>query len=54
MVTFRPDVGYAEALRRERWQKDVLGWGVWAGGVGAVGLAAAGVLTAFRMTKASR
>ena len=54
MVTFRPDVGYAEALRRERWQKDVLGWGVWAGGVGAVGLAAAGALAAFRMTKASR
>ena len=25
MVTFRPDVGYAEALRRERWQKDVVG-----------------------------
>lgn len=35
-------MGYAEALRRERWQKDVLGWGVWAGGVGVTGLALAG------------
>jgi kynurenine 3-monooxygenase len=42
MVTFRPDVGYAEALRRERWQKDVLGWGVWVAGVGLTGLAVAG------------
>lgn len=25
MVTFRPDIGYAEALRRERWQKKVVG-----------------------------
>ena len=25
MVTFRPDVGYAEAKRRERWQKEVVG-----------------------------
>jgi len=25
MVTFRPDVGYAEALRRERWQKGLVG-----------------------------
>jgi len=24
MVTFRPDIGYAEALRRERWQKKIV------------------------------
>lgn len=24
MVTFRPDIGYAEALRREQWQKKVV------------------------------
>jgi kynurenine 3-monooxygenase len=54
MVTFRPDVGYAEALRRERWQKDVLHWGVWAGGVGLVGLATAGAFAAVRMSRGSR
>lgn len=41
LVTFRPDVGYAEAERREEWQKWVverLAGGVVAGlGVGAVG-----------------
>jgi kynurenine 3-monooxygenase len=54
MVTFRPDVGYSEALRRERWQKEVLGWGVCVGGVGLVGLATAGALAAVRMSRASR
>ena len=48
MVTFRPDVGYSEALRREKWQKEVLGWGVWVGGVGAVGLAGIGGWLALR------
>lgn len=24
MVTFRPDVGYAEVMRREKWQKKVV------------------------------
>jgi kynurenine 3-monooxygenase len=54
MVTFRPDVGYAEALRRERWQKDVLHWGVWAGGVGLVGLASAGAFAALRISRSSK
>jgi kynurenine 3-monooxygenase len=27
LVTFRPDVGYHEALRRERWQKEVVSYG---------------------------
>jgi kynurenine 3-monooxygenase len=54
MVTFRPDVGYAEALRRERWQKDVLGWGVWVGGAGLVGLVGAGTIAALRFSRASR
>ncbi|WVR05750.1 kynurenine 3-monooxygenase [Kwoniella sp. DSM 27419] len=44
MVTFRPDVGYSEALRREQWQKDVMAWtgyisgAVFAGSVAVVGL----------------
>lgn len=43
MVTFRPDVGYSEALRRENWQKDVIGRIAWTGGVGLVtGLGVAG------------
>ncbi|WVQ85327.1 kynurenine 3-monooxygenase [Cryptococcus sp. DSM 104549] len=42
MVTFRPDVGYAEALRKEQWQKDVMGWAGWAGGL--LGLGAVGVV----------
>jgi kynurenine 3-monooxygenase len=54
MVTFRPDVGYAEALRRERWQKDVLGWGVWAGGVGVTGLVLAGAWAGRGMIQRSR
>lgn len=53
MVTFRPDVGYAEALRRERWQKEVLGWGVWIGGAGAVGLAGMGGWLALKAFKRS-
>jgi len=36
MVTFRPDVGYSEALRRERWQKGVINWVGWIGGLGTV------------------
>lgn len=35
MVTFRPDVPYAEARRREAWQKKVVGW---AGGVVGAGV----------------
>jgi kynurenine 3-monooxygenase len=45
MVTFRPDVGYAEALRKERSQKKVvagLGW------IGATGLGVAAVAVGFR------
>ncbi|KAK8865840.1 kynurenine 3-monooxygenase [Kwoniella newhampshirensis] len=44
MVTFRPDVGYSEALRKEKAQRDIMAWAGWvggaalAGGVGAVGL----------------
>lgn len=41
MVTFRPDIGYAEALRREQWQKGVVHNAAWVAGVGvatAVGL----------------
>lgn len=41
MVTFRPDVGYSEALRKERWQKDVVGYTGWIGS--AIGISAAGV-----------
>ncbi|OWZ49291.1 kynurenine 3-monooxygenase [Cryptococcus neoformans A2-102-5] len=44
MVTFRPDVGYSEALRKERWQKDVVGYTGWVGGV--IGIGAAGVFAA--------
>jgi kynurenine 3-monooxygenase len=44
MVTFRPDVGYAEALRREQWQKGVVGWMAYGSGVGLMaGLAGAGL-----------
>ncbi|OCF33318.1 kynurenine 3-monooxygenase [Kwoniella heveanensis BCC8398] len=47
MVTFRPDVPYSEALRKERWQRDVMAWtgyvsGLLAlGGAGVVGLSLA-------------
>lgn len=54
MVTFRPDVGYAEALRRERWQKEVLAWGVWASGFGAVGLAGFGGWLVLRTIRPGR
>ena len=54
MVTFRPDVGYAEALRRERWQKNVLHYGVWVGGAGILGLTTAGALAAVKISRASR
>lgn len=37
MVTFRPDVGYAEALRRENWQKDLVTKVVETIGLGVVG-----------------
>ena len=48
MVTFRPDVSYKEALRKERSQKDVVTGLVWAlggtaGVVGTAGLAWAGL-----------
>lgn len=42
MVTFRPDIGYAAALEREKWQGRIverLAWGVGVGVVSAVGLA---------------
>lgn len=39
MVTFRPDVGYAEALRREEWQKRVVRRTV----IGAAGMLTAGL-----------
>ena len=52
MVTFRPDVGYGEALRRERWQRGVINWASWMTGVGAVaGLGGVGVWAAQRWFK---
>lgn len=43
MVTFRPDVGYSEALRREKWQKEVVGIAGWVIGSGlTVGLGVIG------------
>lgn len=39
MVTFRPDVSYREALRKERAQREVVAWM----GRGLVGAALAGV-----------
>lgn len=45
MVTFRPDVGYAEALRREQWQQGILDKATTGLGLGAAGaLAYGGVL----------
>lgn len=38
MVTFRPDVGYAEAKRRERWQKEMVERVLQVGGVSLVGV----------------
>lgn len=43
MVTFRPDVSYEEALRKEKWQKGVVGRLSWVGVVGVVGLVGLGV-----------
>ncbi|TXT10730.1 hypothetical protein VHUM_02235 [Vanrija humicola] len=44
MVTFRPDIGYAEALRREKWQKSVVGGAAWAtAAVAAAGVAVVGI-----------
>lgn len=44
MVTFRPDIGYAEAWRREQWQKGVIESVITAVGVvGAAGLGWAGL-----------
>lgn len=43
MVTFRPDIGYAAALGREKWQGRIverLSWGLGVGAVSAVGLVA--------------
>ncbi|WVQ97129.1 kynurenine 3-monooxygenase [Kwoniella sp. CBS 9459] len=37
MVTFRPDVPYSEALRKERWQRDVMAWTGYVSGLLAVG-----------------
>ena len=52
MVTFRPDVGYGEALRRERWQRGVINWASWMTGVGAAaGLGGVGVWAAQRWFK---
>ena len=44
MVTFRPDVRYSEARRREEWQKDTVRWMGWTSGVGLLtGLGVYGV-----------
>ena len=43
MVTFRADIAYAEALRRETWQKEVVGWATRAVGVGLVAGVTAGI-----------
>ena len=49
MVTFRPDVGYAEALRKEKSQKKVVAGLGYASAVGAaVGVAVVG-FKAYRM-----
>lgn len=50
MVTFRPDVGYAEARRREAWQKHVVHSAAYAGlaAVVAAGLLAARTMNARR------
>jgi kynurenine 3-monooxygenase len=50
MVTFRPDIGYSEALRRERWQKRIVEWAGW-GSVG-VGITIA-VVASTRLWKNS-
>lgn len=42
MVTFRPDVSYREALRKERSQREIVAWmgrGVVVSAVAAVGVA---------------
>ncbi|ORX35971.1 hypothetical protein BD324DRAFT_629714 [Kockovaella imperatae] len=52
LVTFRPDVGYSEALRREQWQKQVVAWAGWTGGTGLLLAAGIGVLTGFKMLSA--
>jgi kynurenine 3-monooxygenase len=45
MTAFRADVGYAEAMRREKWQKSLVEGILWGlGGVGVVGVAAVGVM----------
>lgn len=54
MVTFRPDVGYAEALRKERWQKEVVAIGVWGMGAGMVGLVGLGAFVGARRFKLLR
>jgi kynurenine 3-monooxygenase len=41
MVSFRPDVGYAEALRRELWQKEVVKY--MSAGVGVLGIVSLGL-----------
>ena len=39
MVTFRPDIGYGEALRREQWQKRIVSYLGYGGGLSlAMGL----------------
>lgn len=38
MVTFRPDIGYAEARRREAWQKHVVHSAAYAGLAAVVGM----------------
>jgi kynurenine 3-monooxygenase len=51
MVTFRPDVGYSEALRKERWQKEVVAAGVWGVGVGLAGVVGLGAFVGLRHYK---
>ncbi|WVQ71023.1 kynurenine 3-monooxygenase [Cryptococcus sp. DSM 104548] len=51
MVTFRPDVGYAEALRKESWQKEVVGWVGYVGGAVSVGALGLGAVVGARLAR---
>ncbi|ODO07320.1 kynurenine 3-monooxygenase [Cryptococcus wingfieldii CBS 7118] len=51
MVTFRPDVGYAEAMRKESWQKEVVGWVGYVGGAVSVGALGLGVVVGARLAR---
>lgn len=49
MVTFRPDIGYAAALEREKWQGRVVERVAWGLGVGTVGVAGVAASWGYRM-----